>query len=77
MGVKEDCKKFKVEITVHRSGEQENDFFKKFVGEPLPIDITEDKRKKNGFVVGNMQMENIATVEDGKWKFSVAFNIKQ
>lgn len=75
-GDEEDCKKFKVEIKVHQTGDKE-DYVQKFVGEPLAMDITEHQRKKNGLVVGDILMKKISVVENEVWKFSVTYDIKQ
>jgi len=75
-GDEEDCKKFKVEIKVHKTGDKEN-YIQKFVGEPLAMDITEHQRKKNGLVIGNILMKKISIVQNERWKFSVTYDIKQ
>ena len=79
LGDREDCRGFAVDIAVHKIDDRgiTGKYVQKLSGEPLPIDIAESERKKNGLVVGGMLMRKIASWDDGKWRIDVTFNIKQ
>eukprot|EP00092_Neocalanus_flemingeri_P035307 GFUD01038416.1.p1 GENE.GFUD01038416.1~~GFUD01038416.1.p1 ORF type:complete len:438 (+),score=134.65 GFUD01038416.1:55-1368(+) len=77
------CEDYEVNIAVHRpeDAEMKGKHVKKFSGEPLPIDMEQEKKKQNGLIVGPMQMKKVSVKiedEDGlKFKFGLTFYIKK
>merc|ERR1719186_129808 len=65
------CNDYQVNMAVHSCGDKKvkGRPVHKFFGEPLSIDIDQEKRKKSGLMVGSLQMENITVKEDDVWKF--------
>jgi len=73
------CKDYQVNMAVHSCDDKKvkGKHVHKFFGEPLSIDIDQEKRKKSGLMVGTMQMENITVKDDDVWKFCLTFDIKK
>jgi len=81
LGEKSECKDIKVEISLSKSVDVEaadgvGEISQKYVGPPLPVDIPEDKRKKNGLVVGNLLLDTVVIKNQKEYKFDVVYNIK-
>jgi len=62
LGPSEDCKDYEVSITAHKLGERElkGKHVQRFSGEPLAFDVEPEVKKKNGLIVGAIQMKNIS-----------------
>jgi len=73
------CNDYQVNMAVHSCDDKKvkGKHVHKFFGEPLSIDIDQEKRKKSGLMVGTMQMENITVKDDDVWKFCLTFDIKK
>eukprot|EP00092_Neocalanus_flemingeri_P040018 GFUD01043587.1.p1 GENE.GFUD01043587.1~~GFUD01043587.1.p1 ORF type:complete len:443 (-),score=131.47 GFUD01043587.1:190-1518(-) len=74
-----ECKDYVVSITVHRTNDEDmKGKVQRFTGEPLPIDIEQVMRKKNGLMVGTNQMESL-TVNDEKkdLRIGITLDIKK
>ena len=79
LGDKSECDDLTVEITMTKHCE-ENSLGKrrnsmKVVGQPLPVELAENERKKNGLIVGITQLEKIAEDVDYGYTFDVTYNI--
>eukprot|EP00092_Neocalanus_flemingeri_P108421 GFUD01139242.1.p1 GENE.GFUD01139242.1~~GFUD01139242.1.p1 ORF type:complete len:449 (+),score=135.71 GFUD01139242.1:126-1472(+) len=74
-----ECKDYEVSITVHRPTDVEmKGKVQRFTGEPLPIDIEQEKRKKNGLLVGPDQMESLSVIDEKlKINFGITLDIKK
>merc|ERR1719481_400918 len=80
LGEKSECDDFTVEITLTNKYCEEISFGKprnsmKVVGQPLPVDLAEKERKKNGLIVGITQLEKIAQHKDNRYTFDVTYYI--
>ena len=53
-GTAAECKDYEVSITVHRADDKEmkGKNVQRLVGEPLPIDMKQEDKRKNGLMVG-------------------------
>jgi len=81
LGEESECKNITVEISMRKSVEDGaadgvEEFSLKYVGPPLPVDLPEDERKKNGLVVGTRFLEKIVIKNGAGYKFKVGYNIK-
>ena len=79
-GTAAECKDYEVSITVHRADDKEmrGKNVQRFVGEPLPIDMNPEEKRKNGLMVGPVNMRNIAMKDaDGDSVFILTVNIEE
>eukprot|EP00092_Neocalanus_flemingeri_P024991 GFUD01027103.1.p1 GENE.GFUD01027103.1~~GFUD01027103.1.p1 ORF type:complete len:410 (+),score=109.76 GFUD01027103.1:145-1374(+) len=74
-----ECKDYEVSITVHRTDDKDmKGNVQRFTGKPLPIDIEQEKRKKNGLLVGPDQMESLSVIDEKlKINFGITLDIKK
>eukprot|EP00092_Neocalanus_flemingeri_P040014 GFUD01043583.1.p1 GENE.GFUD01043583.1~~GFUD01043583.1.p1 ORF type:complete len:449 (+),score=123.52 GFUD01043583.1:83-1429(+) len=74
-----ECKDYEVTITVHRTDDKDmKGNVQRFTGKPLPIDIEQEKRKKNGLLVGPDQMESLSVIDEKlKINFGITLDIKK
>eukprot|EP00092_Neocalanus_flemingeri_P040020 GFUD01043589.1.p1 GENE.GFUD01043589.1~~GFUD01043589.1.p1 ORF type:complete len:452 (+),score=131.41 GFUD01043589.1:126-1481(+) len=74
-----ECKDYEVSITVHRTNDKEmKGKVQRFTGKPLPIDTEQEKRKKNGLLVGPDQMESLSVIDEKlKINFGITLDIKK
>merc|ERR1712096_42560 len=66
-----ECKDYEVTITAHKNDDKEmTGNVQRLVGEPLPVDIGEEERKKNGLMVGYRMLEKITAKDGDRWNFA-------
>eukprot|EP00092_Neocalanus_flemingeri_P040015 GFUD01043584.1.p1 GENE.GFUD01043584.1~~GFUD01043584.1.p1 ORF type:complete len:445 (-),score=133.25 GFUD01043584.1:46-1380(-) len=74
-----ECKDYEVSITVHRTNDKDmKGSVQRFTGKPLPIDTEQERRKKNGLLVGPDQMESLSVIDEKlKINFGITLDIKK
>eukprot|EP00092_Neocalanus_flemingeri_P017369 GFUD01018786.1.p1 GENE.GFUD01018786.1~~GFUD01018786.1.p1 ORF type:complete len:451 (+),score=125.33 GFUD01018786.1:108-1460(+) len=74
-----ECKDYEVSITVHRTDDKDmKGNVQRFTGKPLPIDTEQERRKKNGLLVGPDQMESLSVIDEKlKINFGITLDIKK
>jgi len=78
-GTAAECKNYEVSIAVHRVDDEEMNgkHSQRFVGEPLPIDMKPEEKRKNGLMVGPVQMRNIVKDSCFNSTFKLTVNIEK
>jgi len=78
LGNADECKDYEVTITVHKNDDKERKGnVQRLVWEPLPVDIVEDVRKKNGLIVGHMMLKKILLKDGDLWNFAVTLDFNK
>ena len=79
LGSDAEAKDYEATITVHRADDlkTKGKLVHRLIWEPLPVDIEQEERKKNGLMVSFRMLEQIMVKNGDRWSIAVTVNFNK